>query len=459
MAEPIKITNEQALALSIRPEDEFFDRKGSACSGKKAQKAGVSFANAEGGELVVGIKDEKEECDPTRRLDPFSTPEDANGVLQALFEINPALVFRYEFNEVDSGGFVLRVFFDKTQHVHATADGTVYKRVGASSLPLRNPAEITQMAFGKGAISYENVKIESGKAEDIVDTGEIESLVSGIPERPDSLAFAVNEGLIDRDDYKPVVAGALLFADHPQGLVPTRCECRIVFYDTRDEIPERAHLKINETISGPLYRQIHSVVNRVSEILSNISILTPGGLTKVHYPHEAIWEIVTNAIIHRDYSIADDIQIIIYQDRVEVISPGALPAFVNLDNILDVRYSRNPKIVRSLRRYADPPNQDLGEGLNTAFQKMEEQRLKPPKIRIDKNRVIVTIEHKPLATPEEAVIEYLKASDRITNRQARLLTGIKSENQMKEVLYRLRDRGIIQRDPALKGNKSAWVRT
>lgn len=179
----------------------------------------------------------------------------------------------------------------------------------------------------------------------------------------------------------------------------------------------------------------------------------------MHYPDEAIWEIVTNSIIHRDYSISDDIQIIIFQDRVEVISPGALPAFVNLQNILDVRYSRNPKIVRSLRRYADPPNQDLGEGLNTAFQKMEEQRLKPPKIRIENNRVIVTMEHKPLATPEEAVIEFLKTSDRITNREARLLTGIKSENQMKEVLYRLRDRGIVHRDQALRGNKSAWLRS
>jgi ATP-dependent DNA helicase RecG len=330
--------------------------------------------------------------------------------------------------------------------------------VGASSLPVKNANEVTQLAFGKGAVSYENMRLESARPEDVVDSEELGVLTDGIKERPDPLSFSVNEGIIDREDFVPLVAGALLFAENPQGLIPTRCECRIVFYDTREESPEREHLKINETISGPLYRQIHAVVDRVSDILSGISILTPSGLAKVHYPHEAIWEIVTNAIIHRDYSIADDIQIVIYQDRVEVISPGALPAFVNLENILDVRYSRNPKIVRSLRRYPDPPNQDLGEGLNTAFQKMEEQRLKPPQIRIDHNRVVVTIEHKPLATPEEAVIKFLRTSNTITNKQARLLTGIKSENQMKEVLYRLRDRGIIYRDPELKGNKSAWVK-
>jgi ATP-dependent DNA helicase RecG len=178
----------------------------------------------------------------------------------------------------------------------------------------------------------------------------------------------------------------------------------------------------------------------------------------VDYPPEAIWEIITNAIIHRDYSIADDVQVLIFQNRIEIISPGSLPAFVNLSNILDVRYSRNPKIVRSLRRYPDPPNQDLGEGLNTAYQKMQDRRLRPPVIEIKNNYLKVTIAHAPLASPEETLLEFLQSEDRITNKQARELTGIRSENQMKEVLYRLRDQGVIFRDPALRGNKSAWIK-
>jgi ATP-dependent DNA helicase RecG len=141
-----------------------------------------------------------------------------------------------------------------------------------------------------------------------------------------------------------------------------------------------------------------------------------------------------------------------------VISPGSLPAFVNLNNILDVRYSRNPKVVRTLRRYPNPPNQDLGEGLNTAFQKMQDRRLKPPLIESLDNYLKVTIAHAPLASPEEAVIEFMKTNAEITNRQARELTGIKSENQMKEVLYRLRDQGVIYLDPHLKGNKATWRR-
>ncbi|WP_291395846.1 ATP-binding protein [Devosia sp.] len=149
----------------------------------------------------------------------------------------------------------------------------------------------------------------------------------------------------------------------------------------------------------------------------------------------------------------------IFQNRIEVISPGRLPGHVTVENILDVRDSRNPKIVRTLRRYKDAPNQDLGEGLNTAFQKMKEWRLQPPVIQQLQNAVKVTIPHTPLATPEEAVLEYLQTHEEINNSIARFLTGIKSENQMKEVFYRLRDRGLIERVPDKRGNAAAWRRT
>lgn len=454
------LTAEQGLALCERPEDQFYDRKSSLSKGKTAQKIAVAFANAEGGEITFGIKDDKEEPDPKKKFALYPSPEHANDTLHNIYSLNPPITFRYSFHRVEGeDGFLLRVFVDKTQHVHCTADGNTYRRLGASSVIVKDPNEIAQLAFSKGAISFENTKLSHHRAEDIVYTQQAILLTGSIPDGPDALAFAINEGLIDRDDWAPYVAGALLFSDNPQGLIPTRCECRIVFYDTRQEKPEREHLKINETIGGPLYDQIHKVVDRVTEVISGISILTPEGIKKVDYPPEAIWEILTNAIIHRDYSIADDIQILIFQNRIEIISPGTLPAFVNLENILDVRYSRNPKVVRTLRRYPNAPNQDLGEGLNTAYQKMQDRRLKPPVIEILNNSVKVTIAHTPLATPEEAVIEFLKTNDSIRNSEARELTGIKSENKMKDVLYRLRDQGLVYLDPTLKGNKATWRKT
>jgi ATP-dependent DNA helicase RecG len=174
------------------------------------------------------------------------------------------------------------------------------------------------------------------------------------------------------------------------------------------------------------------------------------------HPPEAIWETTVNALIHRDYSISDDIQILIYDNRIEILSPGRLPGYVNVENILDARYSRNPKIVRTLNRYNNPPNKDMGEGLNTTFQKMKDWGLQAPEIFEEGNYVKVVLPHVPLASPSESILEYLKANSEITNAQGREITGIKSENQMKNEFYKLRDIGIIERVPGKAGAKSAW---
>ena len=46
-------------------------------------------------------------------------------------------------------------------------------------------------------------------------------------------------------------------------------------------------------------------------------------LERVQYPPETLHEIITNAVIHRDYSIADDVHIRIFDNRIEVQSPVA----------------------------------------------------------------------------------------------------------------------------------------
>jgi ATP-dependent DNA helicase RecG len=70
--------------------------------------------------------------------------------------------------------------------------------------------------------------------------------------------------------------------------------------------------------------------------------------------------VFVNAIVHRDYSISDDVHVTIFNDRIEIASPGKLPGYVRVDNILDARFSRNSKLVRCLNRYRDAPNKDMG---------------------------------------------------------------------------------------------------
>ena len=160
--------------------------------------------------------------------------------------------------------------------------------------------------------------------------------------------------------------------------------------------------------------------------------------------------------MHRDYSIPSDIHVRIFDNRIEVESPGKLPGHITVENILRERFGRNAAIIRLLNKFPEPPNKDIGEGLNTAFAAMRQLKLKEPEIKESENTVTVYIRHERLASPEEAVLQYLESHNEITNSKARELTGITSENSMKQVFYRLRKGGLIERVPNKYGSKSAW---
>lgn len=262
--------------------------------------------------------------------------------------------------------------------------------------------------------------------------------------------------MIDYKTWETKVAGTLLFHPYPSAVIPRKCSVKITRYETREDDPERAHLAEQVTLEGALYPLIYKTVDAIKSIMSSVNMWTTDGLKNLEYPPEAIWEVIVNSLIHRDYSISDDVQILIYNNRIEVLSPGRLPGYVTVENILDARYARNTKIVRTLNRYKNPPNKDLGEGLNTTFQKMKEWGLKQPEIIEDKNYVRVTLPHISLAVPSEAILRFLVRNDTITNQQARDITGIKSENLVKIEFYKLRDEGLLERVPELKGPRSAW---
>ncbi len=196
---------------------------------------------------------------------------------------------------------------------------------------------------------------------------------------------------------------------------------------------------------------------RLQEIsLNQFALRTPDGLISAGYPIEAIHEIVTNAVLHRDYSVADDIHIKIFDNRVEVLSPGTLPGHITPENILDERFARNGVIVRLINKFPNPPNKDVGEGLNTAFEAMRRMKLKDPVIFQDGGYVKVALKHEPLASPEEMILDYLDDHDQITNRQARGRCYIGSENKMKTILQRMVKQEMIELVPGTTRYNAAY---
>lgn len=291
-----------------------------------------------------------------------------NGLLQALFQVTPTLDLNYEvLNSPTRPGQILRVIVEKSAEVHKTSDGTIYQRYGAQSLPVDDPQRITELSFAKGATSFEDQLLKNVPVEQVVDSKELASFLFDYSPKTDPLEFCINQNLLDFKTWEPRVASILLFHPSPSAVNPRKCALKITRYETKKDDPERDHLAKQVTIEGPLYQLIHKAVASVQEIMKSVTIWTPAGLKNAEYPPESLWEVLVNAVIHRDYAISDDIQVLIFDNRIEVLSPGRLPGYVTVDNILHARYSRNTRIVRTLHRYKQPPNRDMGEGLDTVL--------------------------------------------------------------------------------------------
>lgn len=154
----------------------------------------------------------------------------------------------------------------------------------------------------------------------------------------------------------------------------------------------------------------------------------------------------------------DDVHIRIFDDRIEVESPGRLPAHITEKNILAERFARNPKSVRLVNKFRNPPNKDVGEGLNTSFQAMRELKLREPIIQQRDNSVLVILKHEKLGSLDEIILEYLKSHDEINNSKAREICYIGDANKMKNVFKRMMRSNLIERIEGRSQSKAAYRR-
>jgi ATP-dependent DNA helicase RecG len=291
------LTEQEVLELSTRQESHFYDRKAKAIDGRKIQKISTAFANADGGDFVIGLKDDKDEADPKKRWDGVVIKEDFNKVFQNIMEISPSIPYTatFLFNPAQNT-YALQVTIEKSEMVHYTSDKTVYVRASAHSSPVKEPQKIQELSFAKGETSFEDQVYRDAKAEDIFETFEMKRFLNDFSPKSDPIDFTINQNLIDRHSYEPKIAGLLLFNDNPVVLLPRKCGIKITRYDTSETIPERDHLKEQKTVEGNLYSQIHDAAKSVTELMSNVKIWTPQGLNTVNYPQETIWEIIVNAV-------------------------------------------------------------------------------------------------------------------------------------------------------------------
>ncbi len=457
--ESVPITVEQRDQILATGEGHFADLKASDIAPSKLTRTVSAFSNASGGELYIGIDEDELSGRKTRSWRGFRDIEAANAHLQVFDQLFPlGQYYNYTFLACPGAqGVVLQVNVNKTREITKASDGIPYLRRGAQNLQVVTAEALDRLRRDKGITSFETETVAAPLTAVTNSIPILEFLINVVPTaEPES--WLTKQQLIRSE--KPTVAAVLLFAEEPQTILPKRCGVKLYRYRTSAATGTRDTLAFDPvTIEGHLYDQIRDSVQRTTDLVEGIQKLGPKGLEAISYPYETLHEIVTNALLHRDYSIPVDVHIRVFDNRVEVESPGRLPGHVTAQNILQEQFARNGSIVRIINKFPEPPNKDVGEGLNTAFAAMSKLRLKPPLIEDTENSVLVRIRHEALASPEESVMEYLELHPEIVNRIGREITGITSENSMKNVFYRLRNRGLIEPVPGRVGFASAWRKT
>ncbi len=445
----IEITPEQAnLVLQIE-EGQFSDVKATAIVPAKLSHTISAFANTDGGEIYIGIAETILGGNVKKRVwAGFPDIESANGHMQPFEKHFPlGKDFHYEFLRCpNQPGIVLHVMVSRTPSIVRSTDGTAYVRRAAQNLPQKTPEELRRLEFTKGVTSFEVNPVKVDKEILIESPVTLEFLKWVVPNaQPET--WLKKQSLLTGG--MPTVGGLLLFSEEPQAQLPKHCGIKVYRYETQEAEGFRDVLTFTPiTVEGCLNLQIREAVRVTIEQTEKIPHFGEGGLEKIKYPQETLHEIITNAVIHRDYSIADDIHIRIFDNRIEVQSPGRLPAHVTTKNILNERFARNGAIVRLLNKFPDPPNKDVGEGLNTAFDKMKQLGLRDPEIEERGSDLLVTIRHEPLASPEHTIMKHLETHSTIRNKKAREITFISDPDKMKRILSKMADnKGPIEQVP------------
>ena len=373
-------------------EGQFFDRKSAFDrSGfrRKQRKASdiawdivetlSAMANADGGELVVGIED-----DGTVTGVPH--PEDKIGLLLRApgdrNYVHPALRCQAREVRTPDGALLLHLAVEWSPEVHRLADGRYLLRVNDANMPF--PAEqIAALKQTKAQGLFER-SFPPGATVNDLDLDLVASLIPRMRVDASPEEFLRKYRLVEGRNgrFVPCLAGLLLFGKDPLRWHP---RCGIDF--VRWEGTERRHgteLNVAKRIrmEYPLAILIEKAYDSIRPFIRERQQLRDLFFTeRLEYPTFVWQEAIVNAVAHRDYSIQGaSIEVWMFDDHIEVRSPGLPPHPVTveaLNRCEHIHLSRNPLIVRVLADLGYM--RELGEGIPRMFAEMEREGFYPPR--------------------------------------------------------------------------------
>lgn len=451
-------------SFTTRKEDKSFDRKSARKEPKEILRHLIGFANAEGGVLVIGIEDDGK----ITGFD-YQKAHSPDEFIHALYNLQkiPLLITHQLLNVTNNKGKPDHILvFDVSAsngRVISSHDDRVFLRSKDETLELTF-AQRLQLEYEKGQRVFEDQPIERADFEDL-DIALLEEYRLKL-----QTDRTIEDILQARDlmtkDGKLTSACILLFGKNPTRYFPN-ARLRFLRYEGKAPLTGKSFNVVKELmLEEPIPRLIESTKSILKNQLREFQRLDENGkFVRIdEYPKFAWLEGVVNAITHRSYSNQGDcIRISMFDDRLEIFSPGGLPRPVTLENMYYTRFSRNPKIARVLYEFGWV--KELNEGVNRMVEEMQAYQLNKPsylepnenavKLILENNiehRTLNNLEHieqilteevmNKLNTTEKKIVFLAYNTPTITTKSIALELG-KSVEFTRKILRKLEQQGIL----------------
>ncbi len=328
----------------------------------------VAFANAEGGNILIGVNDlgiiDGVTEQDIRRLNNLVSNVASDSVRPS---INPIT----ENVSTDSGLVMVVRIREGLSKPYADNQGAFWMKSGANKRRVTSREEIQRMMQSAGIIHADEAPVEGTTLDSLDDNHfddffqrqygqsvekELEDSAMSIANLLSNLGLAKDETLN--------LAGLLLFGEAPQRYRPTFMVKAISFFGND---PAGNKYRDSEDIGGCL-RDMHTrtmsfLTRNLRRVQGENGFNTEGD---IEVPVEALEELVVNMLLHRDYFISAPCLVMIFDNHIELISPGTLPNNLTVENIRNgVSNIRNPLITSFATK--ELPYRGIGTGIRRAL--------------------------------------------------------------------------------------------
>lgn len=361
-----------------------------------------SFVNADGGELLIGVEDDG------RITGIKHSDERILTILNAYkthihFDTPLPMPISTQLNIM--GERIIYFSVDKgREYVYLTSSGRCLQRYDRDNIP-RSVEKIKYDRQEQLSKEYDRAYVDGATPSDLNQTL-LNLLVDKISPNIsyEKCLQYVNLADFNRGQLRIRKAGVLLFSDNFSRWYPKN-EVRIIKVNGI-ELKSGAEYNVDsdEIVRGNIITLLEQSWNVIRPYLVETRLSKDGVfIERILYPEIAVREALINAIAHRDYSMeGSGIEIHIYDDRMEISSPGSLLSTINVEDLRrlkGVHESRNVLISRVLRELLYM--RELGEGMRRIYSVIEQHDLIPPEIISSEDKFVIKLSHISIFSPSD----------------------------------------------------------